>query len=405
MCRYVADDPGEVGLVVPAQVPENKSEGLGKTCRTGDPGRAKMLDGSESILKGASEGNVIVTAALVRRLAGMRPFIVPSSCNLTGPPSMRTVCAAVRLESLTRPIFPLEQVVQQRDEYINQRWHLQLSCPIPATDPAAAAIDGLTRCQTSSKGCGGALQVQVLSRIMPWKRTLAICRAGSLTTSSSSASNAATSVVCAAAVATRKIDADLGKHLRRREFANVIEVAGIVGRLQAEEIELGHAQKPFLIESGGDYALRPDVCRAAPRTAQRPVRKIASLRRAHARTANTRVLHRLAQRAEIRRGACARHPEHEAAAARPAACISMSAMPSPRPKCESRAASPMPAASPASGPIQLRPAGGAVGCRMAEGVAAACALGLAAAWPASAFTDSRCMPFDAPPPRRFASAS
>ncbi len=42
---------------------------------------------------------------------------------------------------------------------------------------------------------------------------------------------------------------DFSEHFRRGEFADVIEIAGIVGSLQANEVDLGVARKAFDIES------------------------------------------------------------------------------------------------------------------------------------------------------------
>jgi hypothetical protein len=47
---------------------------------------------------------------------------------------------------------------------------------------------------------------------------------------------------------------DLGEHLRRGEFADVVHVAAVIGRLQAHEIQLGLAQEAFDIEIGRDVA-------------------------------------------------------------------------------------------------------------------------------------------------------
>ena len=49
-----------------------------------------------------------------------------------------------------------------------------------------------------------------------------------------------------------KTQLDLAKHFRRREFANVLEVAGIVRCLQANEIHFGIAYETIDIEIGRD---------------------------------------------------------------------------------------------------------------------------------------------------------
>jgi hypothetical protein len=81
--------------------------------------------------------------------------------------------------------------------------------------------------------------------------------------------------------------------------------------------------------------------------------------------------------------------------------ISIEAISSPKPRCEARAASPRPAARPASGPIHER-----LGC--ACGAAAAVgALAVPGAASADLFVvvESRCMPEDLPAPKRLPAAS
>ncbi|MCY1369068.1 hypothetical protein D9M69_560860 [compost metagenome] len=87
--------------------------------------------------------------------------------------------------------------------------------------------------------------------------------------------------------------------------------------------------------------------------------------------------------------------------------ISMLARPSPKPRCEARAARPRPAARPAIGPIHLL----RVDAAAAAGAAAAApgaAVGVCAGVAVGALAGGalwRCMPKDLPPPMRRASAS
>ena len=90
--------------------------------------------------------------------------------------------------------------------------------------------------------------------------------------------------------------------------------------------------------------------------------------------------------------------------------IIMLAMPSPMPRCENSAASPIPAARPASGPIQrLMPDWAAAAGAAAAALAGAAALGAAAglAGMASRFitVESRLTPVLLPPPRRLAASA
>ena len=60
-----------------------------------------------------------------------------------------------------------------------------------------------------------------------------------------------TSVRWRHAAALLQLELDRGEHLRRREGAQVVEVAGVVRRLQADEDHLGDALEGGRVEVGG----------------------------------------------------------------------------------------------------------------------------------------------------------
>ena len=87
---------------------------------------------------------------------------------------------------------------------------------------------------------------------------------------------------------------------------------------------------------------------------------------------------------------------------------SILAKPSPKPKCDARAARPNPAARPASGPIHDRLGAAAAAAPGAAAVAAVALLGACAGVaPGDLSGDAVCfcMPTDLPPPRRFAASA
>ena len=55
-----------------------------------------------------------------------------------------------------------------------------------------------------------------------------------------------------AAVALLMLHLDFGEHLGRHKFTDVVHVATVIGRLQADKAELGLAQETFDVEISGN---------------------------------------------------------------------------------------------------------------------------------------------------------
>ncbi len=224
------------------------------------------------------------------------------------------------------------------------------------------------------------------------------------------------------AAAILDVQARHREHLGRGEGAQVVQVAGIVGRLHADEDRPGRAAEALGVEAGrqrraGRRRIRPqhraavgrhgaagDGRRGCRRALQHRLGALGRLRLVRLRPTGSAGCGRLRCAAAA---ISQRMPTKAAIAS--SASIRKLANSAPRPRWLISAASPRPAARPAIGPIQLRlgvaaaavaPAGlGAV-------VGAACCGAARVAGRAGGLDGRlRCMPLEPPPPKRLASAS
>jgi hypothetical protein len=181
------------------------------------------------------------------------------------------------------------------------------------------------------------------------------------------------------------LHAELGEYFGRGEGAQVVEVAGIVGCLQAEEVELGFTRKRGGVETGGKARLLLPCAMGVCSNAAGASWFIAPGCMPAYCIAGAGALRRMKKRNSINAAIASR------------ASIRKLAISSPSPRWVNSAARPRPAARPAIGPIQELFCGAVVGeavfCCWRCGVASCLAGAL------------RCMPNDLLPPRRLASAS
>ncbi len=247
---------------------------------------------------------------------------------------------------------------------------------MPASSQPVLPSTGFDRFQTSSNGAGAA---PVPSRIVPVNRTLAQCRSPSVTTSSTSAARVTTSVADACVPAVL-VAHHFELHFGRQQVAERLAVTGVVGGLQADELQLCVPGETLGVEPRGERLCRslalprqrtPAPARSA---ARRPIPALRISRKWRARRRG---------RAPRRRPAAASAPRRASSMrTRNTPPITSSASsrklprPSGSPKCDSSAASPRPAARPAIGPSQ-REAPEAAGAAAAAGLAGSVAPGVA----------------------------
>src|SRR5438105_10528977 len=195
----VADEPGEVLLHVPAQVPHQRHD-FG-----GEPGVASDLDRADEMLGTAHE-----PAERFKPQRENQPRLDPARLHASGRQYRQAyggqgrraqleAFAGEGRKSLARPGLGVEQMIQSKTKghrgggLFGRQATPQCICWMPASSQPLEPSAGLTRFHTSSKPTGA---VPGVSRTMPEKRTLAQCLLFSVATSSRSALSATTSVCC-----------------------------------------------------------------------------------------------------------------------------------------------------------------------------------------------------------------
>jgi hypothetical protein len=169
----------------------------------------------------------------------------------------RLVAVARQAEQRVSPV--VEQLLGERraqtarrsgdDEQLQAAWAIAgFDCWMPAIAHSRLPSAGLTRCQTSSKGSA---TPSICSRIRPWKRTLTTCRSGLAGDVEHLGVDADDIGALRRRAALLQLELDRSEHLRRGEGAQVVEVAGVVGRLQADEDHLGDALEALGVEACG----------------------------------------------------------------------------------------------------------------------------------------------------------